>query len=256
MQEIRSLLEKITRYSKQNTLSSIEKDMMMSYTRTLYECLMELETEKETPKEVFKEDKSAASETVGQYAAETPEQPTAQTAGEKVQNESSKDETISVKDHKPEHPAPTAINEASEEIPAPEDQPASTADIPEQELPETVIPDLEIEWHEPETFELEPELAAEQRFSSAAGLNDMKAWNKDIRSYIGINDKYNFISELFGGNAEAYEEILNELNQCETKDDARLFLERSGITTLYKWKDDGFSENIFYNVLGQFFSAR
>ena len=87
-------------------------------------------------------------------------------------------------------------------------------------------------------------------------MTDFKVWNKDIRTYIGINDKYNFISELFGNNPEAYDEILNEINLSENKAEALQFLENSGITTLYQWKEDGFSEQIFYNVLNQFFASR
>jgi hypothetical protein len=87
-------------------------------------------------------------------------------------------------------------------------------------------------------------------------LTDFKLWNKDIRTFIGINDKYNFISELFGNNPEAYDEILNEINLSENKREALQFLENSGITTLYQWKEDGFSEQIFYNVLNQFFASR
>lgn len=83
-----------------------------------------------------------------------------------------------------------------------------------------------------------------------------KVWQKDIRTFIGINDKYNFISELFKSNSEAYEEVLNEINNSENKEEAKLFLENSGITTLYNWQQDGFSEQIFYNILSQFFASR
>ncbi len=79
---------------------------------------------------------------------------------------------------------------------------------------------------------------------------------KDIKKYIGINDRYNFIAELFGGNAEAFDEILAEINNCDSKESATTFLENSGITTLYSWEKEGASEEIFYNILSQFFAAK
>ena len=42
----------------------------------------------------------------------------------------------------------------------------------------------------------------------------------DIRQSIGINDKYQYISELFGNNKDAYEEVVSEINTFDTEDEA------------------------------------
>ncbi len=46
---------------------------------------------------------------------------------------------------------------------------------------------------------------------------DTKVPGKDIRSLIGINDKYQILSELFGNDKQAYEEALDFINQSEAE---------------------------------------
>ncbi len=76
----------------------------------------------------------------------------------------------------------------------------------------------------------------------------------DIRSLIGINDKYQFISELFGNNKEGYEEVLDELNLFDNKDDALNFLQLSGITERYHWDDEQYPVQSFYQLLEKFYN--
>ncbi len=42
----------------------------------------------------------------------------------------------------------------------------------------------------------------------------------DIRSLIGINDKYQIMSELFGNDKAAYEDALNHINGCGSEQEA------------------------------------
>jgi hypothetical protein len=90
----------------------------------------------------------------------------------------------------------------------------------------------------------------------AQHLTQFTVSSKEIRMFIGINDKFQFIQELFGNNPEAYEEILDEINSFETKQDALFFLNNSGVTTLYGWEDENFTVMLFYNVLNQFFATK
>lgn len=78
--------------------------------------------------------------------------------------------------------------------------------------------------------------------------------SKDIRSFIGINDKYRFISELFGNNKDAYNEVLDEINGMDTYDQAKQWLE-SKVATQNGWDDDNITVQMFYTTLSQFFSS-
>lgn len=42
----------------------------------------------------------------------------------------------------------------------------------------------------------------------------------DIRAAIGINDKFTFVNELFGGNNEKYQHAIEQLNQANTLEEA------------------------------------
>lgn len=47
---------------------------------------------------------------------------------------------------------------------------------------------------------------------------------RDIRSMIGINDKYQIMSELFGNDKAAYEEALDFINTCPSENNAMAWL--------------------------------
>lgn len=81
------------------------------------------------------------------------------------------------------------------------------------------------------------------------------AVDTDIRKYIGINDKYQFISELFGNNKEAYEQVLDNLNRCSSYATAVEWLDEHAHTQ-NSWKDDQFAVQSFYDALSKFFTSR
>jgi hypothetical protein len=74
---------------------------------------------------------------------------------------------------------------------------------------------------------------------------------KDIHSYIGINDKYQFISELFLNKKDLYETALQEISKFDTYHQAYIWLQRH-----YNWEDDNTTVNSFYNSLNSFFNQK
>ncbi|MES2591032.1 MAG: hypothetical protein V4608_04020 [Bacteroidota bacterium] len=58
----------------------------------------------------------------------------------------------------------------------------------------------------------------------------------DIKSAIGINDKFQFINELFGGNVEEFNNGIQMLNTSETIENAVLYLSR--LEQKFNWKVD------------------
>jgi hypothetical protein len=80
------------------------------------------------------------------------------------------------------------------------------------------------------------------------GIPEIIAAN-DIRKLIGINDKYQYISELFGNDKEAYEEIISEINTFDSAEEAIEWLHKTRV----QWEEDSEAVQSFYDVVNNFF---
>lgn len=76
----------------------------------------------------------------------------------------------------------------------------------------------------------------------------------DIRKWIGINDKYQFISEMFGNDKDAYEMTMAQINESEDYGSAIDMLDE--IHSERAWSDDDPTIQSFYGILSKFFSER
>jgi hypothetical protein len=121
------------------------------------------------------------------------------------------------------------VNQPVEEIPAPK-----PIEIP---LPDMAIPK-----------KTEP-LQSAQLFHAA------KVANKDIRSSIGINDKYLFLNELFNNHKSNYEETLDKLNHFSNADQAKDWI-ITKVAPVQKWDKEDATAQSFYAILDKHFSAR
>jgi hypothetical protein len=121
------------------------------------------------------------------------------------------------------------VNQPVEEIPAPK-----PIEIP---LPDMAPPK-----------KIEP-LQSSQLFQAA------KAANKDIRSSIGINDKYLFLNELFNNHKSNYEETLDKLNHFSNIDQAKDWI-LTKVAPVQKWDKDDATVQSFYAMLAKHFSDR
>lgn len=255
MEPIKALIKKIEQLSSANnsSISSIEKDLLLQYTRDLYEEILALNTELKTIESNIVEDTISVDE-VEEVEIEIPE------SSIFFDEKKLEDEMEYVEDN--DYEREWIVEDEEELILAHEEELKEIEEEQAIQEEQQYFAEDQLAESEP-TFENNDKIIDEiverpepSKPNPPSSLTDFKVWNKDIRTYIGINDKYNFISELFGNNPEAYDEILNEINLSENKEEALQFLENSGITTLYQWKEDGFSEQIFYNVLNQFFASR
>ncbi|MGN6567473.1 MAG: hypothetical protein ACTHJ0_05960, partial [Flavipsychrobacter sp.] len=74
----------------------------------------------------------------------------------------------------------------------------------------------------------------------------------DIRTLIGINDKYLFISELFGNDKESYEQLLDEINGAWDEENAlHLLKEHTGRFD----EEESEALLLFYGLVNKFFST-
>jgi len=76
----------------------------------------------------------------------------------------------------------------------------------------------------------------------------------DIRQRIGINDKYLFISELFGNNKDAYDEVISEINTFHAEEEAIAWISRN-IASQFNWQDDSEAVQSFYKLLSDHFDV-
>lgn len=142
----------------------------------------------------------------------------------------------------------TAVHDEPEPEPLPSPPPGPV----HQEAPKPVPhPEPEIHHHQeiqdtkpPKTaFDLFSEgtpgtLADRYKESQEKRVADRLQENKvvDLRTTIGINDKFLFINELFDGNMRIYDEGVNKLNECQTLAQADLLL--LDLKIVYNWDSE------------------
>lgn len=66
----------------------------------------------------------------------------------------------------------------------------------------------------------------------------------DLRTQIGINDRFMFIRELFNNNETLYEQTLNELNKETDLDEALIYIGEN-----FRWRGDSTAAQQFINML-------
>ena len=78
---------------------------------------------------------------------------------------------------------------------------------------------------------------------------------KDIRSSIGINDKYLFLNELFNNHKSNYEETLDKLNSFHNYDEAVDWI-KIKVAAQNRWDMDDATVASFYALLAKHFSVK
>lgn len=74
-----------------------------------------------------------------------------------------------------------------------------------------------------------------------------KMQGPDLKSFMGINDKFQFTNELFKGNMQEFNIVIEQLNNCETKDSAIAYL--GGLQRLYSWDEEQETVKRFFNLV-------
>ncbi len=76
----------------------------------------------------------------------------------------------------------------------------------------------------------------------------------DIRTLIGINDKYLFISELFNNDKSAYDAAIKHLNDFSNAGEALEWTENE-LATKYSWDNENETTQSFYSLLNRCFPS-
>lgn len=91
----------------------------------------------------------------------------------------------------------------------------------------------------------------QQQVEVAQKLGDMPI--NDLRQAIGINDKYQFIQELFRGDRDLYERSIKTINEFGNLREADYWIQRE-IKIIQGWEDDNHLVQHFYSLLRKRFS--
>lgn len=91
------------------------------------------------------------------------------------------------------------------------------------------------------------------RYKTAKTVNDAHQPSAEsIYALIGINEKFQFINELFKGNMREYKEMLANLDICSTKEDVMYIIEP--LMKKYQWNPESDAYNTFLEILKRKFN--
>lgn len=91
-----------------------------------------------------------------------------------------------------------------------------------------------------ESAEREPSLndkLSEQRQGKSLNERLKKAPIEDLKKAIGINQRYQFINELFKQNADHFNQVVDEINNCNNYKEALTIVKRD-VAPNYKWDEE------------------
>ncbi len=77
---------------------------------------------------------------------------------------------------------------------------------------------------------------------------------KDLRNAIGINDKFQFIQELFRGDKEMYDRSITMINSFTTQQEALFWMQRE-LKPRLNWQEENEVMKSFYGIVKKRFSA-
>ena len=247
--ELENLLGQTQKLEKEGgSVSQIDKDLLLEKTRRLYEKMMALEEAEKTEKIPVQEPEtlSPTEETKPEPSPEPPlpEAETQPKAGPENQPEITTQEPELVPEAEPEE---TVEKTVAEEAASAQEEPQETA--PAEEKPTSPIQE---EKPEPEASAAKPAETTLDLFSAAPqetlgetlkpsekpALADalQSTGISDLREAIGINDKFLFINELFNGDLERYNKVLDELNGFTGLLGAQTYL--AELQVQYQWDEE------------------
>lgn len=96
--------------------------------------------------------------------------------------------------------------------------------------------------------------AEEQEAIPATDTKYAEITDIDIRTRIGINDKYLFISELFADDKSAYDNAIKKLNSFTQSSEAEEWI-RQELHSKYNWSDENETVLSFYELVKNSFSS-
>lgn len=143
-----------------------------------------------------------------------------------------------------------AINTISAPTPekaTPYNEPATPpVEAPVPPLPAIQEPAIEHPVEEESVAEQHAEIPHEVKYAGVPNI--------DVRTHIGINDKYLYISELFKDDRAAYDNAIKQLNTFNTLHSATHWVDTE-LSNKYNWDKESETVHSFYTLLSNSFPA-
>lgn len=249
--KFKTQLDKVNRYyeyiAQDGQLSNIERDTMMAYIRNMYELFFEEEAKTEAPKEVLKETSvvpKISTETVRATAppVTVKKRPklvftdTPKTEVPKIETKKTEIPKIEVPKEQPEVVKTRIIETPKQETPKVEQpkeesnpkievkeivkkEPEPKVETPKVEQPKKVASTNEFNEEYEELFLFKEATDISQKLSESPIL--------DLTKALGLNEKFLFINELFGGDAAKFKAAIDVFNEpMDSFDKARAYMEK------------------------------
>lgn len=227
--KVSKLIEKInvlhdSLLSIDEEISSIEKDLLLNYIRQLYEEVLAVSTSDQKAKVV---------QTIDQTVIDLPKpQP------EPIIREEIKQEKIEVRQNGHQNinvpavtvdtiPEPKKIEVEKEDEILEEIRPVELQEITE-EMVDEATGDVDVTEELIALFEMKEAKELSEKLSSLP--------IKDLRTAMGINDRFLTVNELFGGDNTAFVETIEMINGMKDYNEAKSFLLRK-VAVKYNWSD-------------------
>ncbi len=226
--KVSKLIEKInvlhdSLLSIDEEISSIEKDLLLNYIRQLYEEVLAVSTSDQKPKTV---------QTIDQAVIDLPKP-----SMEPVVREVIKQEKIEVRQNGHQNveipavtvdsiPEPKKIEVEKEEV-REEIKPVELQEITE-EMVDEATGDVDVTDELIALFEMKEAKELSEKLSSLP--------IQDLKTAMGINDRFLTVNELFGGDNAAFGECIDMINGMNDYNEAKSFLLRK-VAVKYNWSD-------------------
>jgi hypothetical protein len=119
-----------------------------------------------------------------------------------------------------------------------------------QEKPAVKIKEEPIAKEEVNLAALQKDMASIEVNDTSTAIEDIGAKLQqqpisDLKGAIGINDKFLYTNELFGGNPQEFESVINSINQLSSFDEAQQILNK------YHWEKDNETVQSFLSLVAR-----
>ena len=239
--EIKTALEGLLNHAEKlekggQPLHQIDKDVLLEKTRHLYEQMMALENA------------GKESEHVPEPETEQKTMPAVDKIAEEIRQKEEvieEKQTVEVAETEQEKPVEEIKEEVkTDETPVTEEIPVAPAkEEPVEEKPEPVVKTEQPVDPPKTTLDLfsaasKETLGETLKPSEKPAIADslQKSGINDLREAIGINDKFLFVNELFNGDLEQYNKVIDELNSFSGLSGAQTYL--AELQVQYQWTEN------------------